>query len=161
MSKVNTCTLDHKHAKKFQHYIRHWCLPLHQKQSNQPCFKSLVFFFNNILPILHLFNMFVIILFCLCPHGLLRVWNFNSFFQKCSFVQYYISFCYSFLFTPLHLHCPLLCFCHLLHLVACCTSTCTSVDNYFFASTIFSSLMSFIVCASTKCCSTTTSSSDS
>ncbi len=57
----------------FQHYIKHRCSPIHQKQRNKPCFKSLVFFFINILPILHPLNMFIIIMFCLCPHESVRI----------------------------------------------------------------------------------------
>ncbi len=46
--------------------------------------------------------------------------------------------------------------------VDCCTSTCTSVDGYTSASTMFSSLASICeVCVSTKCCSTSLSSSNS
>jgi hypothetical protein len=63
MPKVDIYTFDQECVHKFQHYIRHWCVPFHKKQSNQPYFRSLVFFLNNILLVLHLFNMFVIILF--------------------------------------------------------------------------------------------------
>ncbi len=46
--------------------------------------------------------------------------------------------------------------------MACCTSTCTSMDSCSSASIMFSSLVAFcIVYASTKCCSTSLSSSNS
>jgi len=107
--------------------------------------------------------MFVIVLFHLCPHESLRVWNFNTFLQKCSFVQDCTSsFLYRFHFTLLYLHHPSLCFCHCLHLMACYTFKCTFVDNYSPFVTMSSSPVSFcIVYASTKCCSSTLSSTDS
>jgi len=42
--------------------------------------------------------MFVIVLFHLCPQESLRVWNFNIFFQKCSYststtFSSFVSFC--------------------------------------------------------------------
>jgi hypothetical protein len=94
--------------KKFQHYIEHQCVPFHQKQSNQPYFTSLVFLLNNILLVFHLLNMFVIILFRLCPHESFKVWNFSTFLQKCSLIQDCASsLSHNFYFTPLHLHHPL------------------------------------------------------
>jgi hypothetical protein len=71
MPKVDICPLDQECVQKFQHYIKHRCFP--QKQRKKPCFRSLVFFRNNILPILHPLYMFVIVLFHLCPHELLKV----------------------------------------------------------------------------------------
>jgi hypothetical protein len=69
---------------------------------------------------------------------------------------------YNFRFTPLHLHCPSLCFCIGYISVDCCTTTCTPMDGCTFGSTMFSSPASvYIVCVSTKCCSTTSSSSNS
>jgi hypothetical protein len=117
MPKVNICAFDHECIKTFQRNNRFRCFPTHQKQCNQLCYRSLSFFLNNILPILHSLDMFVIILFCLCPHESFKVWNSNTFFQKCNFVQYYkSSLSYSFQFSPLHLHRPLSCFHHHLHL---------------------------------------------
>ncbi len=116
MPKIYIYTLDQDCFHKFQHYIKHQCFPPHQKQRNKPCFRSPIFFRNNILPVLHPLYMFVIVMFCLCLHETLRIWNFNTFLQKCSFVQDYASsLCYRFCFTLLHLHQPLLCFCHCLH----------------------------------------------
>jgi hypothetical protein len=87
MPKVDICALDEECIQKSQHYIEHWCLPPHQKQRNKPCFRSSIFFLTNILPVFHSLYMFLIVLFRLCPHELLRVWNFNTFLHKCSFVH--------------------------------------------------------------------------
>jgi len=89
---------------KFQHDIKHQCLLIHLKQKNKPCFRSPIFFLSNILPIVHLLNMFIIIMFCLCPHESFRIWNFNTFLQKCSSIQDCASFLhYSFWFMPFDL----------------------------------------------------------
>jgi len=117
MPKVDIRALDEECVQKFQHYIEHQCFPPHQKQRNKPCFRSPIFFFNNILLILHPLYMFVIVLFCLCPHESFRVWNFNTFLHKCNYVQDCASSLrYHFHFMLLHLHRPLLCLCHYLHL---------------------------------------------
>jgi hypothetical protein len=68
MPKVHMCTLDQECFQKFQHYIKHWCLLIHEKQRNKPCCRSLVFFLGNILLVFHSFNMLIIILFCLHVH---------------------------------------------------------------------------------------------
>ncbi len=68
MPKIHICTMDQECLQKFQHYIKHWSLLLHKKQRNKPCFRSLVFFLSNILPILHPLNIFLIIMFCLHVH---------------------------------------------------------------------------------------------
>ncbi len=76
--------------------------------------------------------------------------------------DYVSSLHYSFCFTPLHLHHPLLCFCIRLHLCGLLYSTYTSRDRCSSTSTMFSSLVSFsIVCSFAKCCSTISSSSNS
>ncbi len=117
MPKIDINALDKKCVQKFQHYIKHWRLPIQQKQRNKPCFRSLIFFLNNILPVLHQLNMLIIIVFCLCPHELVRIQNLSTFLQKCSSIQDCMSSLrYNFLFTPLHLHHLSLCFCHHLHL---------------------------------------------
>jgi hypothetical protein len=117
MPKVDICPLDKKCVQKFQHYIEHQCSPPHQKQRHKPCFRSLVFFYNNIILVLHPFYMFIIVLFHLCPHETLRIWNFNTFLQKCSSIQDCASSLhYHFCVMLLHLHQPSLCFCHCLHL---------------------------------------------
>jgi hypothetical protein len=73
MPKINIYGFDKKCVKKFQHHIEHRCFPPPHKQRNKPYFKSLIFFLNNILLVLHPLYMFVIVLFCLCPHESLRV----------------------------------------------------------------------------------------
>ncbi len=160
MPKVNICALDQECVQKIQHYIGHRCLPIHHKQKNKPCFKSLVLFFNNILPILHPFNMFIIIVFCLCSLELVKIWNLNTFFQKCSYVHDCVSsFCYSFHFTLLHLHRPSLCFYHCLHLCGLLFSHLHLCGwMYFRFNNVFLPSFVYTIYASTKCCSITSSS---
>ncbi len=163
MPKVDICAFDQKCVQKFQHYIKQQCLPFHQKQRNKPCFKSLVFFFNNIFPVLHLLNMLVIILFCLCPHELVKIWNFNTFLHKCNSIQDY-TFFFAIAFDShfsisIALHCASAIICTSMDYY---TSICTSMNGCTSASTTLSSPTSiYIVCASTKCYSTPSSSSNS
>ncbi len=90
--------------------------PIRNKGTN-PALEAQYFFRNNILPIFHPLYMFIINWFCLCPHKTLKIWNFNTFIHKCSFVQDCASSLhYYFDFTLLHFHQPSLCFCHHLHL---------------------------------------------
>jgi hypothetical protein len=137
-------------------------LQLRQKQCNQPYFRNLVFFFNNILPIFHLLNMFVIILFHLCPQDC-SGFRILIFFSR-SVALFSIAF---FLFVITFDSCRLIsialrCGSTITYtFVSCCTSTCTFVDSYCFVTMTFFSLPSlYIVYASTKCCCTISSSSN-
>ncbi len=146
-SKISTC-------------IKHRCLPVHQKQRNKPCFRSLVFFLNNILPILHLLNMFIMVSFHLCPHESLKIQNFYAFIQKCNISKIthllFIIVSNSRLLISITLRRA---YAIPYTYVDCCTSTYTFVDGYTFAPMTFSSLTPFyVVRASTKCCSTILSS---
>ncbi len=84
MPKVNICALDQKCVQKFQHHIKHQHSPIHHKQKNKLQFRSPIFSLNNILLLFHMFNMLIIILFCLCAHESVRIWNLNTFLQEVS-----------------------------------------------------------------------------
>ncbi len=111
MPKINIYAFEQRCVQKFQHYITYRCLPIHQKQRNKPCFRSSIFFLSNILLVFHLLNMFIMIMFCMCPHESVRIWNFNTFLHKCSSIQD-CAFCfhYNFQFMPFHLRHPSMCF---------------------------------------------------
>jgi hypothetical protein len=117
MPKIDICALDHKLVQKFYHYIGHQCLPLHHKQNNQPCFKSQVFFLNNILPFSirsTCFSQFCFV-YVQMNHSRSRILIPLSRSVALSSIAHFL-FVTTFQFTPLHLHCPLLCFLHCLHL---------------------------------------------
>jgi len=102
-------------------------------------------------------------MFRLGPHESLRVWSFNTFIQKCGFVQIaHILFASTFaspcsISISITLHCFYAC-----TYVVCCTFNYTFVDNCSSFTTTSSSLASFcIVCALTKCYSSISSSFDS
>ncbi len=107
--------------------------------------------------------MFVIVLFCLCPHESLRMWILIPFsksviLSKIAHLFIITTFvsCYSISTT----------FCRASTIVytyaACYTINCTSVDSCSSYATMFSSLASFcIVYASIKRCFATSSSFDS
>ncbi len=134
---------------------------IHQKQRNKPCFRSLIFFLNNILPILHPFNMLVIVLFHLCPHELLKVgilipFSISVILSKTTHLLFVMAFdsCLS-----ISLHCVSTIVCTFMD---CCTTTCTSMDGYTFTSMMLSSsTFVYTIYASTKCYSISLFSSNS
>ncbi len=125
--------------------------PIKNKR-NKPCFRSPIFFYINIILVLHPLYMFVIVPFRLCQHETFRIQNFNTFFHKCSYLQDCTSSLrYRFFFTLLHLHQPSLCFYHCLHLYGLLYFQLHFVNSYYYCTTMFSSLVSFCtICASTK-----------
>jgi hypothetical protein len=106
--------------------------------------------------------MFVIVLFCLCPHELLMVWNFNTF--KSVALSRIVHHLFTIIFAShysisIALHCAFVIICTSM---SCCTFNCIYVDSCSFFATTFSSIAPFYtVYASTKWCSSTSSSSDS
>ncbi len=113
ITNINICAFDKKCVQKFQHDFQHQCFPVHQIQIDKPFLRSPFLLFTHVLPILHPFNMFIIVLLCLYPHKLVRIQNANTFVQKYGFIHYgCTSFClYSAWCIHIDLHCPLLHFC--------------------------------------------------
>ncbi len=141
MSKVNICAFDQECVQKFQHYIKHPCLPIHHKLRNKPCFRILVFFFNNILPTLHLVNMLIIIMFYLCPHESIRICILIPFSRNVALSRiaclFFVIVSASHLCISITLHFP---FTIAYTSMVCCICTWTSVDGCISASITFSSL---------------------
>jgi len=132
------------------------------KTKDKPCFKSLVFFLINILPILHPLNMFIIIMFFNVHMNRLGSRILKPFFKSVALSKIaHLLFATTFnshLSISIVFRCA---FAIAFIFVDCCTSTYTSMDGYTYVLTTFSSPTSIcVIYVSTKCCSTTSSSSN-
>jgi len=106
--------------------------------------------------------MFVIVMFRLGPHEWLRVWSFNTFIQKCSFVRIACIIFASTSASPCSISISITLRCFYACAYVACIFNCTFVDNCSSFTTRSSSLASFcIICALTKCYSSISSSFDS